>query len=171
MILINLIEEERKQTKKISFSFSALLTSVIVIEVVVFAVFYFYQLSVLSSLNTRKSSLNKVAILVRHLKKEGTILNRKAAVIKSLQNAKYDDLYFMNRFGQSISPGVWITELVKKKHTAVSGKAFSYSAVARYMVSLSKIGKFSNVAFSGNGLFESGGTKQSLIVSFKIGFR
>ncbi len=171
MILINLIEQKKKQVKRISFSFSVLLISTILIEIVAFAGLYFYQHSVMSSLNTRRIGLQKVALLVSHLKKEKIAVNRKITAIESLQDIKYNDLYFMNRFGWSLSPDIWITTLTKKKHTTVSGKAFSYSAVAKYMVSLSKIGKFKDVAFSGNGLFKSGGSVKNPIVSFKIGFK
>ncbi len=170
MILINLLETEQPKQSRV-FSYSILLLFVIIIELAAFAGIYFYQHAKLSELNARRDSLKKVAAIVKRFNKQIKVINQKTKSIKLLGAMRYGDISFMNRLGNASVPDVWLTYLSKDKTVTIAGKAFSYASVARYMISLSKVGKFKSINFEGNGLARSGGTPENPIVSFKIRFR
>jgi|GEM_PF-4128158 len=171
MILINLLETEKPTKKPVVFSYSILLLIIIVIELAGFAGVFFYQHAKLSELSARRNSLNKVAAIVKRFNNQIKVINRKTKSIKLLRAMRYSDISFMNRLGNASVPDVWLTYLSKDKTVTIAGKAFSYASVARYMISLSKVGKFKEINFQGRGLARSGGTPENPIVSFRIRFR
>lgn len=170
MILINLIES-KKPKKHIVLSYSIILIAVIIIELFAFATVYLYQNSAINSLRTRKNGLKYVASIVKRLENKTKIVKNKSNSIKKLRSIRYNDISFMNRFGDATVPDIWIDYLSKGRTITVSGKAFSYASIAKYMISLEKKGGFKNVSFEGKGLSRSGGTPQNPIVSFKIRFK